>query len=428
MTRLKDIKLKELRELFSSIGRSPKFRKFFPLLILAVGLIGMGALAFSRPEPKKQDSGNPGALVEVMTVTKENRRITVHGTGTVQARQEVNITPQVSGRVVEMSKKLVAGGFFRKSELLFQIEDVDYKLAVEQAKASLAKAEYDLATVDSQARIARMEWERLKLSGGAEANPLALYEPQLKNARANVASAKATLKQAELDLERTNIRAPFNCRVRLEQIDPGQYVRAGTSVALVAGTDTAEVVVPLPFDEMQWLSVPRHGRIKRGSPATIRFRSGDTVHEWQGSVVRSLGEVDDRGRMARVVVSIADPYGFVRQKKQADRQPLEVGMFVEVLLGGKSLPAVFAIPRSALRDNSTVWTMDEENLLRIRPVQVVRLEQTEALVANGIENNTRVVLTMVSGAADGMKLRPASTVPDPSAPQVAEGNGRDNGR
>jgi hypothetical protein len=80
-------------------------------------------------------------------------------------------------------------------------------------------------------------------------------------------------------------------------------------------------------------------------------------------------------------------------------------MFVEVLLGGKSLPAVFAVPRSALRDNSSVWTMDKDNQLRIQPVQVVRLEQTEAVVANGLSDGTRVVLTTVSGAADGMKLR-----------------------
>jgi RND family efflux transporter MFP subunit len=398
MKRLKDIKL---RESFSSIARSRHFRKFLPLVILIVGLAGMGALGSSRAEPKKQEAEVPGALVEVMTVAKENRRITVHGTGTVQARQEVSITPQVSGRVVAMSENFAAGGFFRKGEPLFQIEDADYRLAVEQAEASLARAEYDLATVDSQARIARLEWERLKLSSGAEANPLTLYEPQLKNARAGVASAQAALKRAELDLERTNIHAPFNCRVRSEQVDPGQYVRAGTSVALIAGTDAAEVVIPLPFDEMQWLVVPRSAGSGQGSPATVRFKSGDTVHEWQGSIVRSLGEVDARGRMARVVVSIADPYGLARQ----NRPPLEVGMFVEVLLGGKSLPAVFAVPRSALRDNSSVWTMDKDNQLRIQPVQVVRLEQTEAVVANGLSDGTRVVLTTVSGAADGMKLR-----------------------
>jgi multidrug resistance efflux pump len=103
----------------------------------------------------------------------------------------------------------VAGGFFRQGERLFSIEDTDYRLALERAEATRAKAEYELATIESQAEVARVEWERLYEDSGEEPNPLVLYEPQLKNARAALASAGSSVRQAEIDLERTRVRASF---------------------------------------------------------------------------------------------------------------------------------------------------------------------------------------------------------------------------
>jgi RND family efflux transporter MFP subunit len=253
--------------------------------------------------------------------------------------------------------------------------------------------------------VARKEWERLNREGGGEPNPLVLYVPQLKQARAVVASASAALRQAELNLARTRVTAPFNCLVRSEQIDIGQYVKSGTAVADLAGTDTAEIVVPLSLEDLRWLDVP--GDVNgTGSPADVRLVVGERNHSWQGRIVRSLGEVDPRGRMARVVVAVDDPYG-TRGGKSGERPALPLGAFVQVVFRGAILPAVAAVPRGALRENSTVWIMDEDRRLRIRPVRVARMEREEVLVAGGVEDGEFLVLTALSGAADGMKLRPA---------------------
>jgi RND family efflux transporter MFP subunit len=387
------------------------FKIILPLLIVAFGIFGMRLMVLSRTAPSKAVRENPGLLVETMKATRRDHPVRVHGTGTVQPRQEADITPQVSGRVVEISPRLVAGGFFEKGDLLFAIEAIDYRLAVDRAQAALARAEVDLATVESQARIARGEWERLNLDDGEEPNPLVLYEPQLKNARAGVASARASLAQAELDLKRTRVVAPFNCLIRSEQIDFGQYLRAGTSVAVVAGSDNAEVLVPLPMEELRWLRIPGPGEAE-GSPATACFRCGDDTFEWQGRIVRSLGEVDSRGRMSRVVVAVEDPFGLRRSAKK-ERPRLELGMFVEVALHGETLREAISLPRKALRDDDTVWLADAENLLRIVPVDVLRQEKDEVLIGGGLPEDARLVLTSLSGAAEGMKLRP-----------LAEGEGR----
>ncbi len=259
--------------------------------------------------------------------------------------------------------------------------------------------------IRSQAEIARLEWERIEQDEARRANPLTLYEPQLKAAEAQVDSAGSVVRQAELNLARTTVRAPFNCFIRSEQVDVGQYVRAGNKVATVAGTDRVEIVVPLQLEELTWLKIPRNGRKLDGSPATVRMSIGETLQEWQGQVVRSFGEIDPRNRMAKVVVSVKDPFG----KENDEHEPgveLAPGMFAEVLLHGTEIEGVFVIPREAVRDNDTVWTVDENKKLEITKVEIVRRERENVFVSSGLEEGDQVVLTGLAAAADGMLLRP----------------------
>ncbi len=381
------------------------FKIGLPIIIV---LLGVGVFVFLKTlkqEPQQEMRQDLGMLVEVSTVKNLDWQVTVTGTGTVQAAQEISIIPQTSGEVIYVSPSMEEGGFFSKDEVLFKIDTTDYQLALEQAKATEAKADLNLVTIESWSRVARAEWERIKKVDEDEPNPLVVYEPQLKNARAELASAKAAIKQAELNLERTEIRAPFNCRIRSENVDIGQYVRAGNSVAVIAGTDTAEVIVPLPLDELRWIDVPMKGSQKKGSHATIHIEINGKDYERQGRIVRSTGEVDTLSRMTKIVIEVDDPYGLLHEGNA--RKVLIPGSFVDVSLKGGRLKDVFLVPRAAIRDNDTVWIMDKDDLLRIQDVQIVRSERENVLVKDSLEDGERIVLTNVPGAADGMKLRVA---------------------
>ncbi|UCE78405.1 MAG: efflux RND transporter periplasmic adaptor subunit [Nitrospiraceae bacterium] len=384
-------------------AREKIIRIVLPVLILICGVGLMIFLNAIRPEPRKEPAKDLGALVNTVTVQKEDRHIIVSATGTVQPSQEVNVIPQVNGVITYISPSMVAGGFAQKDDLLIEIEDTDYRIALEQAKGTRARSEYDLAIIESQARVARSEWDRLNRETQEEPNPLVVYEPQLKNARAALAAAEATIEQAELNLLRTKIRAPFNCRVRSEAIDLGQYVNSGMSVAVIAGTDTAEIVLPLSPDDLGWIRVPGWNTTGKGSPATIRQHRADKEHTWHGYVIRSLGEVDTRSRMMKVVVGVQDPYN--RLTKEAGRAVLSAGAFVETEIKGYKLSGVFPLPRAAVRDNETVWIMDDENMLRMHPVTIVRSDRDTVLVSEGLTHGDRVVITSLAGAVDGMKLR-----------------------
>jgi RND family efflux transporter MFP subunit len=388
-------------------GKTIIVKGLIPVIILAAGFAGMQAMVLSKTPPEKEARPNPGTLVETMRVSPEDRPVTVWATGTVQPQMTAEIVPQVSGRVISLAPGFVVGGFFKKDDLLFEIEAIDYELAVEKSRAAVAKAEYGLAQIESQARVARLEWERIGLETEGRPNPLVLYEPQLKNARAALASAQADLKQRLIDIERTKIYAPFNCRIRSEAIDPGQYVTRGKGVAVICGTDTAEIVVPMQLHVVQWLSVPRTLKDKaHGSRAIVSIDVNGRSFTWQGRIDRSIGEVDPKGRMVRLVVSVNDPYG-LRLPPDSEFLDLAEGLFVDVILEGRTVSDVIPIPTSALRENSSVWAMDSRSRLDVRKVEVIRREKEKVLIRGGLKSGDRIVLTYLSGAAPGMKLRTA---------------------
>jgi RND family efflux transporter MFP subunit len=381
-------------------------RAILCIIILAVGLIVMQAMASLEKEPPKQTPLHRGAVVEILELSPEDHQVTVWASGTVQPRRTADIVPQISGRVTTLSPSFIAGGYFKKGELFFEIEAVDYELAAEKSRAAVIKAEYELSQVESQARIARIEWDRISIAKKDRPNPLVLYEPQMKNAKAALASARADLKQRLLDIERTKIYAPFNCRIRSESIDPGQYVTAGKGIGVISGTDMAEVVVPVSFQDLKWLSVPRIQQAKtQGSLATVSITVNGQPSEWKGRIHRSLGEVDPKGRMIRLVVRIDDPYGLKRSGNLDHRYDLAEGLFVDVKLKGNTVSNIFAIPDGALRENSSVWTMNSHGRLEIQTVEVVRREKERILVRGNLHPGDFLVLTYLSGAATGMKLR-----------------------
>ena len=380
-----------------------------PLLVIAIGVAGLRIMNQMKPSPQRQPAPEEGLLVDILTLQAGPQQVTVQGTGTVQPAREIQLVPQVSGKVTWISPRLVNGGFFRTGETLLKIDDSDYRLAVDKARADIASAEVSLATEQERAKVARAEWERINLPDKGRPGPLVTREIQVRQQQANLEAARANLRQAELNLQRTTLKAPFAARIRAEQVDLGQYLRAGTSIATLAGTERAEIHVPLPAAELQWLKLP-DSQNGAGTVATITL-PGDSTRGWKGRIVRTAGEISADSRMATVVVSVRDPYNLQAEGNSAE---LPHGQFVDVILYGPRLDNAVSIPRRALRPDSIVWIADEHDRLWLQQVEILRREKDQVLIEEGLAPGDRVVLTTISGAANGMLLRP---VEQEQAPQ-----------
>jgi RND family efflux transporter MFP subunit len=267
----------------------------------------------------------------------------------------------------------------------------------------VANAKLRLAQEQAEFRVAHSEWEDL---GKGEATPLTMREPQLENAKAAVAASEADVVTAERNLERTEIRAPYVGRVRQKNVDVGQFVTIGSPVGVIYAIDYAEIRLPLPDRELAYLDLPLVYRgqsaRKKGPKVTLRAEFAGQVYEWQGHIVRTEGEIDPQSRMVHAVAQVTDPYG---RGKDPDRPPLAAGLFVEAEIEGYEAENVVVLPRAALRDGDRVLVVDEENRLRFRDVDLLRVTRKEIIVRSGLTAGERVCLSPLEAVTDGMRVR-----------------------
>lgn len=378
-------------------------KKILPVLVLLGGAAAVGLLMISRPKVKPEAREVVVPLVRTISVALSNYQFKVHAQGSVAPRTEINLVSEVAGRVVSISPSFAAGGFFEAGDLLVTLDSRDFALAVTRGRAALAEAQVRIQREQAEGEVARKEWQAL---GKGEPNALLLREPQLAEARAAVESAKAQLQQAELDLDRCQIKAPFPGRVWSKKVDAGQFVNKGETLGRLYAVDYAEVRLPLPLDETVYLDLPLdyrgETREQKGPKVTLRARFGSHTHEWEGVVDRVEGEIDPRTRMVTAVVRVENPYGRGTNQK---RPPLAVGLFVDAEIKGRSLEQVIVVPRVALRGRSEIMVIDADQQLRFRPVEVVRLERETVVLRNGLKEGDLVCISPLETPVEGMKVR-----------------------
>ena len=375
-----------------------------PVAILAVGVLGTKLLVDARPEPKKEQPQFPPPLVRVIPVHPGDHLLHVQAQGAVVPRTETALIPEVAGRVVEVSPNFASGGFFSRGDVLLRIDPVNYELAVTQAKSQVAQAKLAVAREEAEAEVARREWRDL---GNGEASALARRDLQVEQARSALEAAEAALRRAERDLERTRLRAPYDGRVRSKVVDVGQYVAPGTPVGRVYAIDYAEVRLPIPSDEMEYLDLPMNfdGTAKGdvGPPVMLRASFAGETRTWQARVVRVEGEIDPQTRMVHVVARVDDPYG--RDRRHEGRPPLAIGLFVDAEIEGRTAHGVIPVPREAVRDDGRIMVVDEDDRLRLRDVDILRAERDQVFVSSGLQAGERVCLSNLAVVVDGMKVR-----------------------
>ncbi len=397
------------------MSRSRSFLKVvLPIVVLAIGAGATMALVKSRKPPQRVERPVLGPLVEVREVRLSDVRLEVVGQGEISPRVSVELAPQVTGRVVEVSPSMVSGGRFRAGTTLFTIEARDYELAVERGRAAVASAETLLEREAAEAAAAGAEWDEVHL--GEEPPSLLVREPQIREARARLAAAEADLALAELNLERTRVSLLFDGLVVDESVDPGQLVVSGQRVATVYGTDAVEIRVPLDDGELAWFELPGNvrpdGAASSGPPARVSADFAGARHTWRGRVDRLEGRVDARSRMVHVVVLVENPFAGTE-----GRPPLLAGTFVDVVIEGHEVEDAVVVSRHALREGGKVWVV-EGDVLEIRDVRVLRRERDRVLIGSGLKAGEKIVTSSLDVVTDGMQVRTA----DASA-ELTEGLG-----
>ena len=370
-------------------------------------------------------------LVDVIKAKSGQVQIDISAQGTVSPRTQTILISEVSGLITKVSPAFVAGGFFARGDILVQIDDRNYRADVKRALASVATAQTIVTREAGLADYAQADWERAKsiLQSSKAASDLALRKPQLAEAIANLEFAKAELDKRQGDLERTIIRAPYDGLVREKRADVGQYVAAGTQIAVTFAVDIAEIRLPLPDGDLPFLNLdPAHLNNQTGPNVTLSAEIGGIVHNWEGKIVRTEGVFDERSRVLYLVAQVIDPYN---QKKNHQNQsgnrwdyPLRIGTFVNAKIKGKLEDNIIKLPRRVLRHGDEVWIVGDNNELIPRKIKVLRFDKNSIYVSAGINDNELVCLTTLDNPLPGSRVKfeaPIETLIEVTA-STSEGN------
>ena len=379
-------------------------KKFLLHVVLPVLVIGGGLAAARHFKNQAKDANQRppekvAPAVEFLTAVRTEVDTRIIASGTTIPARKVTLTPEVSGRIVKVSKRLVPGNRVKKGAILAKIDDRDYSLAIDQEVSRVEQAELDLKLEAGRKEIAEKELKLLAKEGGGAVSELATRDPQMLVAKQNTKAAKSGLQKAELNLSRTLLRAPFNAMILEKSVDKGQLVGPSTPVATLIGTDELWVDVSIPVEELPRIGIPGING-DEGSRVTVTHRIGqETTVVREGRVLRLQGQLDPQNRTAQLLVSIDNPF-------DVEGLPLLAGAYVSVEIEGQAVTGGFELPRESLHDGAYVWVVDEKNALRKTPVEIGWRSREKIVVTAGLKGGEKVVTSPLVDPIDGMAVSP----------------------
>ena len=371
-------------------------RKIFIALVSIILILGAVAAAriliATAPKAERKRPPKTAPLVETRRLSATNEIVEIQLTGTVVPAEEISLRPRISGEVTELGPNFIDGGLLEKGETIVALDAIDYELALTNAQSKLETARFDYKQELGRQDVARREWELLKSPDASELEKeLALRKPHLAAKKAALAAAESAVEQAELNMARTRISAPFNALVLERSVNLGSQASLQTQLAALAGTDAYWIEVSIPVDRIGWVAIP-------GSRVKVASVSG-TVRE--GHVIKMLGDLEPKGRMARLLVEVRDPL-CLRPENQG-KTALILGEFVRATVFGRQLENIYSIPRSALHEDRYIW-IAKDGKLDVRPVDILWRDTEKVIFRDGVQDGVQLVLTDINAPVNGMDL------------------------
>ena len=377
--------------------------------ILLCLLIGGGAWATLKyiysTEPKAQKVGatkKTAMLVEVFETRRGSYHPTISVLGKVEPAIDIMLSPQVDGEITYRAPNFTPGGFIKKDDILFKINQEDYQNALALRKIELLQAKTDLQLEMGRQNVALQEFKILNQKLSKENEELILRKPQLDAVKAKIEYAKAAIDKAEIDLSRTTISAPFDAQVLTRNKDVGSQVSSGETLGRMVGLDEYWVMATMPLSKLKWLDLP--GREdKTASEAKVRDRAAWAKGVYRtGKVSKLIGTLEDETRLAQVLITVKDPLSL---KPENSKMPkLIIGAILKVDIIGKDIQNAFRLERKYVRNNDSAW-VNEDGKLKIKKLKIVLRDAKYAYVTEGLNDGDKVIKTNLSRVVDGARLR-----------------------
>lgn len=381
----------------------------FLAIVIALSVASSWMSAPARPQKMARPQQAKQVDVIAVSYTQAEPLLQLHGE--VMAAMSVKLYPQIAGKVISINGDLAPGTLVEKDQVLASIEQADYLLAVQEAKANLADArasfEQELGNQAVASRELKILMQQLKTELTEQQRKLILRKPQLAQAQAQIDSAQAALEESRLDLARTKIRAPFAGIISSKYVDQGSQLTTTTAIIDLIDTTAFWIKVSLPGEYLNHLSFAND---KSGSGSKVRVYlgnklNGKTSNTRTGELYKRLPELDSTTRQAQVLLRIDDPLALKAENQ--DKTQLMVNDYVAVDIVGNPLQHVVVLDESMVHNGNQVWIY-QQGALRIHQLDIVWREQDRVIAASGVQEGDLLVTTNIANAYEGLQITTAS--------------------
>lgn len=379
--------------------------KLIPVIILLV-LGYWGANHFSekpkadrdkKREARKQSHKRAAQEVTAIVLNPVNYRVKLQTQGVVRSSITTSLNPLIAGKITSVSPKFQDGAFFKKNDILLELDPDDFKAQVTRAEADLARAEAALAQEKARAAQALRNWQDIGFD--EEPNDLVLRKPQLKEAEANLAARKASLLSAEKNLKRTKIRAPFTGRVRSRGVGIGQSVGASTKLGEIYETSFAEVRLPLSARQLKQIEINERGDNQNIHVTLTDALDSSRTTTWDANIKHVEGELDQTSRELFVIARIEDPFAI-----SSDKEPIRINQPVKASIDANLIENALVIPRKHIYNSKEVLIV-QDGAIKRHNLNIVWETIDQVIVQNPELHDQQLLTSRINYAVDGTPVK-----------------------
>ena len=377
------------------------------LLLIIAAVIGSKVNSATKTKPEYQTPEVQKIMVQVEKISPTTHSPLLSSTASVVAWQESQLAAQVGGRLEWLCDCLETGSDVKKGTVLAKIEAVDYRVAVAQAKQAMANARQNIAEEEARSEQAQIDWEQLNLG---EPTELALRKPQLETANATLKQRELELQQANRNLSRTQIKAPYDGIITARMTNVGNFISTGLSIGTILNTEKVQVHFALQPDDIN--------KLDSNNANITLHQSGNKDLSWQATIARIDSVLDPKTRLINVIAEVYKPFDTKLHKNS-----LRVGTFVNTTFPGKPIDNIYSLQNSAVLSDKTVFTVDADNKIQILAVNILHRNPDKVLVTIPKANSQalKVISSGQGSYSQGLSVHVSDKISDNAVDAMSKG-------
>jgi multidrug efflux pump subunit AcrA (membrane-fusion protein) len=339
----------------------------------------------NKAVPETREKEDAKLFVKAKPVSYDINTSGISATGRLSSQHAVDLSAEVSGRLMRGNVNLKEGKTFKKGELLVHIFDEE---ASNNLKASKSRFLNGIAGIlpDMKIDFPKNYQKWLLFFNNIEIDKRLPKLPEINSdkekvflASRNILNDYYTILSAQIRFSKYNIYAPFNGTFTNVMMEVGSFANPGSRIATMIKTDQMELEVPIRIEDIYWVSV--------GDDVVASTKDG--LRSWNGTVVRKSDYVDPNSQSITVYVSL----------QSTKSKPLYQGQYLKAVFAEKNIEESMEIPRNAIFKKEMVYTV-ENGKLKKQKINILKTNETSALFS-GLEPGVMVVIEPLVNAQEG---------------------------